>query len=174
SRGRRWTAGAGALHVEKHDAILEAAERDVAAVIFDRGANAGLDQLLDGGDRLGVGGGGKLVPGSRRRASLARQKGRAGHEMLHDGAEDRRLELLPFTARLGHRDEVGTEEHTADAGDREQPLSKRRLRGPFLIAYVERAMGQDGPPRKELERGRIGGRLGLEEEGLGCWDWGGG
>src|SRR5262245_24217936 len=51
---RRGATGAGALHVEKHHAILEAAERDVAAIILDGRANAGLDQLLDGGNRLGV------------------------------------------------------------------------------------------------------------------------
>ena len=36
------------------DAVLEAAERDVAAVLGDRRAHPRLDQLLDGGDGLGV------------------------------------------------------------------------------------------------------------------------
>ena len=35
-------------------AVLEAAERDVAAVIGDRRPHPGLDQFLDGGDGLGI------------------------------------------------------------------------------------------------------------------------
>ncbi len=53
-RRRRRTTGAGAFHVDIDDAVFEAAERDVAAVISDRRANPGLDQLLDGGDRGGI------------------------------------------------------------------------------------------------------------------------
>jgi hypothetical protein len=53
-RGRRWAAGTSAFHVEIDDAILETAESDIAAIVGDRGANPGLDQLLDGGDRGGV------------------------------------------------------------------------------------------------------------------------
>ena len=53
-RGRGRAARAGALHGEKDDAVLEAAEGDVAAVIGDRRTHARLDQFLDGGDRLGV------------------------------------------------------------------------------------------------------------------------
>src|SRR5947209_17817830 len=49
------TAGAGALHVEIDDAVLETAEGDVAAVIGNRRTDAGLDQILDGVDRLGIG-----------------------------------------------------------------------------------------------------------------------
>src|SRR3569832_854566 len=53
--GRRRAAGAGAFHVEIDDAILEAAEGDVAAVIGDRRPHAGLDQILDHVDGLGIG-----------------------------------------------------------------------------------------------------------------------
>src|SRR5262245_37136062 len=112
--GRRRAAGAGALHVEKHHAIFEAAERYVAAIILDSGANAGLDQLLDGGDCFGVLGVEELVrSGGWRRAGFAAQKRCARHEMLHDGTEDCGLELLPFAAGLGDRDEVGAEKDTA-------------------------------------------------------------
>ena len=38
----------------RDDAILETAESDIAAIVGNRGANPGLDQLLDGGDRGGV------------------------------------------------------------------------------------------------------------------------
>src|SRR6516225_10993728 len=53
-RGRRRAARTCAFHVEIDDAILETAERDVAAIVGDCGADPGLDQLLDGGDRGGV------------------------------------------------------------------------------------------------------------------------
>src|SRR5919107_4887162 len=52
--GRGRAARAGALHGEIHDAVLEAPERDVAAVARNRRADAGLEQLLDGGDGRGV------------------------------------------------------------------------------------------------------------------------
>src|SRR4051794_10514279 len=42
-RRRRRAAGAGALHVEIDDPVLEAAEGDVAAVVGDCGAHPGLD-----------------------------------------------------------------------------------------------------------------------------------
>ena len=53
-RGRGRAARAGALHDEIDDAVLEAAERDVAAVAGHRRADAGLEQLLDGLDGRGV------------------------------------------------------------------------------------------------------------------------
>ena len=80
-RGGGRAAGAGALHVEIDDAVPEAAEGDVAAVIGDRGAHPGFDQVLDGGDRLGVGlveelvflVGGLVAGGSCRRPAAARR-----------------------------------------------------------------------------------------------------
>src|SRR3954447_8546367 len=53
-RGRGWAAGAGALHVEIYDAVLEAAEGDVATVIGDCRPHPRLDQVLDLGNGLGV------------------------------------------------------------------------------------------------------------------------
>ena len=40
--------------VQVHDAFLVALEGDVAAVAGHRRAHAGLDQVLDDGDRLGI------------------------------------------------------------------------------------------------------------------------
>src|SRR6266403_1858964 len=54
-RGGRRAARTGALHVEIDDAVLEAAERDVAAVAGDRRAHPRFDQVLDGRNRVGVG-----------------------------------------------------------------------------------------------------------------------
>ena len=49
--------------MEIDDAVLEAAERNVAAVIGDGRPDPCLDQFLDGGNRLGVGRIEKLVVG---------------------------------------------------------------------------------------------------------------
>ena len=114
---------------EVHDAILEAAERDVAAVIGDRRTHAGLDQLLDGGDGVGVARLEELVRLAAA-ACVRRHHRRAGHEVLHDGAEDRGLELRPLAVGLGDGDEVRAEEHAADAVDVEQPLGERRFAPP--------------------------------------------
>src|SRR5262245_7230837 len=166
-RGRGWAARAGALHVEIDDAVLEAAEGDVAAVIGDRRPHPGLDQLLDGGDRLGIGGFEEFARAIGGGTGLAAaQQRRVGHEMLHDGAEDRGLELLPFARRLSDGDEVGAEENAGDAGDAEQALGERRLSGRVLVAHVERAAGEHRPSGQELEGGRIRGWLGLDEHWL--------
>jgi hypothetical protein len=53
-RCRRRAARARALHVEVDDAFLVAAEGDVAAVTRHCWAYTRLDQILDGGDGLGV------------------------------------------------------------------------------------------------------------------------
>ena len=53
--------------------------------------------------------------------------------MLHDGAEDRGLEVLPVAVVLGHGDEIGAVEHAGDAGHAEQPFGERRARGGFAV-----------------------------------------
>ena len=81
-------------------------------------------------------------------AGLARlEQRRAGHEVLHDGAEDGGLELRPFAVGLGDGDEVGAEEHAVDALDGEQPLGQRRFRGVGRVAQVERAGFEHRPAR---------------------------
>src|SRR3984957_6413023 len=125
------------------------------------GAPPRLDQLLDGGDGVGVLRLEELV--RRGRAGAIREHRRAGHEVLHDGAEDRRLDVLPLAVRLGHGDEVAAEKHAGHAGQREQPLGERRLRRLRRIGDVEHALAQHRPSRQELEGRRIGGRLGLDE-----------
>ena len=59
--GRRRAAGAGALHVQIDDAVLEALEGNIATIAGDRRPHPRLDQLLDRGDGFGVGGIEKLV-----------------------------------------------------------------------------------------------------------------
>jgi hypothetical protein len=46
--------------------------------------------------------------------------------VLHDGAEDGRLDVLPLAVALGHRDEVGAEEDAGHAVDVEQARRQRR------------------------------------------------
>src|SRR6185312_10777983 len=53
-RGGRRAAGTGSLHVEIDDTVLEAAERDVAAVAGHSRTDPGFNQVLDGRNRLGV------------------------------------------------------------------------------------------------------------------------
>src|SRR6202051_1475135 len=117
-RRRRRAARAGAFSVEIDDAVLKTFEGDIAAVVRHRRPHPRLDQILDGGDGVGIGRIEKLLAVACRAAAGVEQ-GRARHEMFHDGAEDHRLELLPLTCALGHGDEIGAEEHAADAGDGE-------------------------------------------------------
>src|SRR4051812_26141842 len=50
-RGRGGATGAGAAHVQENNAVAEAAEGDVAAVLGDGRTDPGLEQLLDGRHR---------------------------------------------------------------------------------------------------------------------------
>src|SRR5690606_7106881 len=54
SRRRRAT-GAGALHVQKHDAVLITTEGDIAAILGNCRPHPRVEQLLDGEDDLLVG-----------------------------------------------------------------------------------------------------------------------
>ena len=83
--------------------------------------------------------------------------------MLHDGAEDRRLDLLPVAAGLGDGDEVGAEHDAADIGDLEQALGERRLPGGVVVRHVERAGVEHGAAGQEFQRRRIGRCFGLNE-----------
>ena len=127
------------------DAVAETLEGDVAAILRDRRANAGLDQFLDGLRPSPVGrveessvAGGSAAPSAEHR--------RAGQVMLHDRAEDRGLDVLPLGLVLGHGDEVMAEEHAGDALDAEDALGERRAL-PRRRAEVARALrrAQRGP-----------------------------
>src|ERR1700752_924007 len=123
--GRRRTAGTSAFHVQIDDAILETAESDIAAIVGDRGADPGLDQFLDRGDRGGI----RLVEEFFAVADLGAAGGderRARHEVLHDRAQDHWLELLPFAGAFRHGNEIGAEEYPAHSRDAEQPFGEWR------------------------------------------------
>src|SRR6266699_2790072 len=164
-RRRRRAARARSLHGEIDHAVLVAAKGDVAAVAGDRRPHPRLDQLLDGGDGLGVARREEFFR-SRRALDLGAHDRSARHEMLHDGAEDCRLEALPFACGLGHGDEIAAEKHAADAWDVEQPFGKRRLHSVFRIRHVEGTVGEHGPAGQELQRRRVGRRFGLDEHGF--------
>src|SRR5262249_32568303 len=113
--------------MQEPDAVTVALEGDVAAVLGDRRAHPRLEQLLDGPDRL-------LILWRELFVSLS-GFGPGGHAlghgfareiMLHDGAEDGGLEMLPLAFALGHTDEVRAEEHAGHAVDLEQAGGERR------------------------------------------------
>ena len=93
----------------------------------------------------------------------ARKDRRAGEEELGDDAQHRRLELAPFAAVLGHRNEVGGEEHAADAGQLHQRLGERRSLRLGGVARLEGAGFEHRAARQEFEGRRVGRRLGLDE-----------
>ena len=128
-----------ALHLDEGDAAAIAAQRDRAAGLGGRGAHAGLDQLLDLSHQLGVIG---LAIGFRRLGRLRRflVKNRiAGHEMLHDHAENHRIEMLPLDiVGLGDGDEVGAEKHPGHRSGGEQARRQGRAPRRLGIPEVER------------------------------------
>src|ERR1700722_17997262 len=83
--------------------------------------------------------------------------------MLHDGAEDHRLELLPFAVALGDGDEIRTKEDAADARNVEQALGERRLRRLLGPAQIEGAVFQHRASGQELQCRRIRRRFGLDK-----------
>ena len=98
-------------------------------------------------------------------AAVGEQR-RAGHVVLHDGAEDRRLEMLPVAVVLGHGDEVGAVEHAGDAGHAEQLFGERRARGGLAIGEFHGAAVEHGAAGNEFQGGGIGGGFGLDEHGF--------
>src|SRR5258707_174363 len=118
-RGRRRATRAGTLHVEIDNAVLEAAESDVAAVVSDGRPHSRLDQLFDGGNGFGIFRLEELLAFIRWGSIRAVHDRSARHEVFHDGAEDRGLELLPFAGGLGDGDEIRAEKYPGDPRDLE-------------------------------------------------------
>src|SRR5262245_34967399 len=92
-RRRTGAARAGALHVEKDDAIMIALESDVAAILGDRRAYAGFEEFLDRADDLTIRLGEIFLAGLIGLGGLGDDR-RTGEIMLHDEAENRRLQML--------------------------------------------------------------------------------
>src|SRR3712207_4436168 len=90
ARGR--AAGAGALEVQAHHAVAEAAKHDVAAVAGHRRADARVEQVLDLVHDLGVGGVEVVLAALVGAAGgLALQHGQARHEVVHEDRKSTRL-----------------------------------------------------------------------------------
>ena len=86
--------------------------------------------------------------------------------MLHDGAENGGLHMLPLAIALGDADEVGAQEHARDAVNVEQARGERRAFAFGLVAELDRVcLAKHGPARKELQGRRVRRRFGLDEHG---------
>src|SRR4029078_7561674 len=164
---RARAAGAGAAHMQKHHPVAVTLEGDIAAVLSDGRADARLEQFLDGLDRL-------LVLGREifvRFSGFGDGRSAFGHGfarqvVLHDGAENGGLEMLPFALALGHADEVGAEEHAGDAVDLEQAGGERRAFALGGIAEFHGSFAEHGPAGQEFQGGRVGRRFGLNKHRL--------
>src|SRR5262245_43289676 len=152
--------------MQEHDAVAIALEGYVAAVLSDGRTHPRFQQLLDGVDGLGVLGRKELALARAHFALRAGGNGFAGLIMLHDGTEDRRLEMLPFALALGYADEVRAEKHAGDPVDLEQPRCQRRAFGSLACAKLQGAVAEHRPARNEFQRGRVRRRFGLDKHGL--------
>ena len=83
--------------------------------------------------------------------------------MLHDGAQDHRLQVRPLAPVLGHADEIASQEHFGDPIDLEQAQRQRRNRGLLDGGEVGGAPRQHLQPGQELQGLGIGRRFGLNE-----------
>src|SRR5262245_36325507 len=149
--------------MEEHDAVAVALEGDVAAILGDGGTHPRLQQLLDGLDGLGVLGAEELALARALLGLRAGGNGLARLVVLHDSAENGRLQMLPLSVALGYADEVRAEKHTGDAVNLEQPRRQRRALGLLASAKLQGAIAEHRAARNEFERGRIGCRFGLDE-----------
>ena len=102
----------------------------------------------------------------RRLRRLLAEDRHAGHEVLHDRAEDRRLDVRPLAVGLGDGDEIAAEEDAADAVDREQPLGERRGRRLVGRAVFGRAGAEHDAAGQELQARRVRRGFGLDEHGV--------
>ena len=114
--GRGRAARAGALHVEEDGAFLEALEGDVAAIHGHGRAHAGGEQFLDHFDGLAVFFVEELIDlVDSTSAPPSTMTGLPERKWSMIDAENGRLDMGPVGVVLGHRDEIGTEEHAGDA-----------------------------------------------------------
>src|SRR5690554_2534650 len=129
-RRRGWATGARALHVQVNGALLISAECDVAAILRHCRAHTRLQKVLDCSNDFFVGLVVELAIGI-----MVETAGAIGchyrlrrHEVLHDRAEDRRLQMLPVPISLGYGNKVEAEEDADDARNIEKSCCQRRRR----------------------------------------------
>ena len=162
-RRRRRTAGAGAAHpqIQRPRLLLEPVEQDVAAVLGHRRAHAAVEQGLDLGHDLAV------VLGMPLGAAAAAGERRAGHEVVHQGRQQRGLQGGPVrpVGGAGDRDVVGAEEDGRHPLDLEQGLGQGRGGRRLDVAVLERPVHGHGAAGQELQDVRVRRRFGLDEHG---------
>src|SRR5262245_30515137 len=151
--------------MEIDHALAEALEGNVAAVLGHGRPDAGLEQFLDGFDRLFVLGREELVPLAAVGSLRCLGDRGAGEIVLHDDAENGRLQMLPFALALGHADEIGAEEHAPDALELEQACGKGRGLARLGIEKLQGAVREHRPARKEFQGRGIWCGFGLNEHG---------
>src|SRR5262245_2883789 len=85
--------------------------------------------------------------------------------MLHDRAENGRLQVLPFgTFALRDGYEIVAEEHPRNTRDGEDLACKqRRRRGAVRITEIGRSLFENDLPWQELQGCRIGRSFGLDK-----------
>ena len=97
-----------------NDTAIKSVERYVAAVLCDRWTDAGIQKLFDLTDNLTVFAG--VLSMTRRDIRLACHDRLARLEVLHDRAEDRGFDVVPFDGVVfGDRHEILTEEYACNA-----------------------------------------------------------
>src|SRR5690625_43286 len=158
-RRRRGASGAGALHPQVHHAALEPLKDDVAPILRHRRTHAGVEEFLDLRRHLV-----SFTMLRVARVRLALQQRLSGDKVLHDYAEDARLEQKPLALIvLADRDESVTEENPGYAVDLEQPPRERRALGFFLRRKAGSAFRHHRAAGQELESRRVRRLLGLNE-----------
>ncbi|MNY00313.1 hypothetical protein D3C86_1328020 [compost metagenome] len=160
-------ARAGALHVQEHRPVAETTEGDVAAILRHGGANAGIQQFLDGRDDGFVTLFEELAFFIRHFGRNSRAHDRAArHEVLHDRAQNGRLQVLPFRAVLGDGDEIETEINAGNPRNGEEALRQRRSLRLRRIEKLHRPAFQHHLARQELQRGGVRRGFRLNEHRL--------
>src|SRR5690606_26288514 len=165
-RRRGWATGARALHVQVNGALLISAECDVAAILRHCRAHTRLQKVLDCSNDFFVGLVVELAIGI-----MVETAGAIGchyrlrrHEVLHDRAEDRRLQMLPVPISLGYGNKVEAEEDADDARNIEKSCCQRRRRaGAIGIPEIRCALFEHDLTRQELQRGGIRCSFSLDE-----------
>ena len=104
-RGGARAAGTSTAHVQIDDAVAEALEGDVAAVLGNLRTNARFDQFLDGRNGFGIFRI-EVITGLSIHVRAIDDR-RTRQIMLHDRTQDRWANVLPFGSPLGNRDEIG-------------------------------------------------------------------
>ena len=76
--------------------------------------------------------------------------------MLHDGAENGRLEMLPFARGFRDRNEIRPKKYAADAFDGNSAPASGETLASSALCHVARAVRQTGPPGRNFNVAGLG------------------